>query len=53
MEERVASLLNEIRQRLELLESNLLKRVEGMAVSRRSKLPYKVWFAEKPLSGEW
>jgi hypothetical protein len=41
MEKTVASLLNEIRERVELLESNLPRRVDPMAVSPISKLPYK------------
>ena len=49
MEERVTALMDEIRQRLEVLESNLLKRVDAMAVSRISKLPYKVLFYREAL----
>lgn len=33
--------MDEIRKGLELLESNLPKRVDAMAVSRTSKLPFK------------
>ncbi len=43
------ALLDEIRQRLELFESNLPKRLDGMAVSRISKLPYKVLFYREAL----
>lgn len=42
MEESVASLMVEIRSRLELLESNLPKRVDGWALSQVSKLPFKI-----------
>jgi hypothetical protein len=41
MEKTVASLLNEIRERVELLEASLPRRVDAMAVSPISKLPYK------------
>ena len=41
MEKSVASVLNEIRERVELLESSLPRRVDAMAVSPVSKLPYK------------
>ncbi len=42
MEDSYASLMDEIRGRLELLESNLPKRIDAMAVSPTSKLPFKV-----------
>ncbi len=42
MEESTASLLNEIRGRLELLEASLPRRVDAMAVSPTSKLPFNV-----------
>jgi len=42
MEKPVASLMDEIRKNLELLESNLPKRVDGWALSKMSKLPFKV-----------
>jgi hypothetical protein len=41
MEKSLASVLNEIRGRLELLESSLPKRVDAMEVSPISKLPFK------------
>src|ERR1700730_17936986 len=41
-EEPVASLMDEIRRNLELLESGLPKRVDGWAISLMSKLPFKV-----------
>jgi hypothetical protein len=41
MEKTVASFLNEIRARIELLESSLPRGVDPMAVSPISKLPYK------------
>jgi hypothetical protein len=41
MEESTTSLLNEIRERLELLESSLPSRVDAMAVSPTAKLPFK------------
>jgi hypothetical protein len=43
------ALLDEIRQRLELFALNLPKRVDAMAVSRISKLPYKVLFYREAL----
>jgi len=43
------ALLNEIRQKLELMESRLPKRVDAMAVSRISKVPYKVLFYREAL----
>lgn len=49
MEERVTALMDEIRQRLEVLESNLPNRVDAMAVSRISKLPHKVLFYREAL----
>lgn len=42
MEESLASLMDEIRENLELLESNLPNRVDGWALSQLSKLPFKV-----------
>jgi len=42
MEKPVASLMDEIRKNLELLESSLPKRVDGWALSQMSKLPFKV-----------
>jgi hypothetical protein len=42
MEETFMSLMNEIRGRIEVLESNLPASVDAMAVSRTSKLPFKV-----------
>jgi hypothetical protein len=42
MEDSRVSLMDEIRGRLELLESNLPKRIDAMAVSQASKLPFKV-----------
>ena len=42
MEKSVASLMDEIRKNLELLESSLPKRVDGWALSQMSKLPFKV-----------
>jgi len=50
MEESVASLTDEIRGRLELLESNLPKQVDGWALSQLSKLPYKVQVYREALS---
>lgn len=41
MERSVASVLNEIRERVELLESSLPRRVDAMAVSPISQVPYK------------
>jgi len=49
LKKRLPLLLDEIRQRLELLESNLPKRVDAMAISRISKLPYKVMFYREAL----
>jgi hypothetical protein len=49
MKERLPVLLDEIRQRVALLESNLPKRVDAMAVSRISKLPHKVLFYREAL----
>ena len=40
MEESTASLLNEIRGRLELIEFSLPSRVDAMAVSPSAKLPF-------------
>jgi hypothetical protein len=42
MEDSDVSLMDEIRRRLELLESNLPERIDGIAVSPASKLPFKV-----------
>src|SRR6266568_4317182 len=42
MDDRLTSLMDEIRTRLDLLESNLPKSVDAMAVSRAAKLPFKV-----------
>lgn len=42
MEKSIASLMDEIRKNLELLESCLPKRVDGWALSQMSKLPFKV-----------
>ncbi len=42
MEDSLVSLMDEIRGTLELLESNLPERVDAMAVSPTSKLPFKV-----------
>jgi len=42
MKDSLVSLMDEIRGRLELLESNLPQRVDAMAVSPTSKLPFKV-----------
>jgi hypothetical protein len=42
MEDSLVSLTDEIRGRLELIESNLPNRVAAMAVSPTSKLPFKV-----------
>jgi hypothetical protein len=42
MTKSVASLMDEIRKNLELLESCLSKRVDGWALSQMSKLPFKV-----------
>jgi len=42
MEKSLASLMDEIRRNLELLESSLPKRVDGWALSQMSKLPFKV-----------
>ncbi len=50
MEESVASLMDEIRGRLELLESNLPKQVDGWTLSQLSKLPYKVQIYREALS---
>jgi len=41
MEKSVASMLNEIRERVKLFESSLPRRVDAKAVSPISKLPYK------------
>ena len=41
MKDSVASLMDEIRRNLELLESSLPKRVDGWALSQMSKLPFK------------
>jgi hypothetical protein len=39
---RLAALTNEIRQSLELLESSLPKQIDGWALSKKTKLPWKV-----------
>lgn len=49
VEKSLVSLMDEIRGRLELLECSLPKRVDAMAVSRISKLPYKVMFYREAL----
>lgn len=49
MEDSVVSRMDEIRGRLELLESSLPKRVDAMAVSPTSKLPFKVLLYREPL----
>jgi hypothetical protein len=49
-EDSIVSLLDEIRGRLELLESNLPKRVDGWALSQLSKLPFKVLVYREALS---
>jgi len=40
--ERIAALMGEIRESLELLESSLPRQVDGFALSQKSKLPWKV-----------
>jgi hypothetical protein len=42
VEKSIESMMDEIRGRLELLESNLPKHVDGWALSQKSKLPFKV-----------
>ena len=42
MEESFASMMEKISRNLDLLESNLPKRVDGWALSKLSKLPFKV-----------
>jgi len=42
MEKSVTSFMDEIRRKLELLESSLPKQVDGWALSQMSKLPFKV-----------
>lgn len=49
LKKRLPALLVEIRQVLELIESRLPKRVDAMAVSRISKVPYKVLFYREAL----
>ena len=49
MEESLASLMNEVRGRLELLESSLPNRVDAMAVSPISKVPSKVLWCREAL----
>lgn len=39
---KIAALINEIRESLALLESNLPRQVDGFALSQKSKLPWKV-----------
>jgi hypothetical protein len=46
----LASLMDEIRARLDLLESSLPKRVDGWALSQMSKLPFKVLVYREALS---
>jgi cation transport protein ChaC len=41
-EESLESMMREIRERLELLESNLPRRVDGFGISPHSKIPFKV-----------
>ena len=50
MEHSAASLVDEIRGSLELLESNLPNRVDGWALSQLSKLPFKVLVYREALS---
>jgi hypothetical protein len=50
MEDSLAPLVDEIRGRLELLESSLPKRVDGWALSQLSKLPFKVSVCREALS---
>ena len=50
MEDSLASLVDEIRGRLQLLESNLPKRVDGWALSQLSKLPFKILVYREALS---
>jgi hypothetical protein len=50
MEDSLVSLVDEIRGRLELLESNLPKRVDGWALSQLSKLPFKVLVCREALN---
>jgi hypothetical protein len=50
MEKPLASLMDEIRGRLDLLESNLPESVDGIAVSSKSKLPWKVLVYRAALS---
>jgi hypothetical protein len=50
MEDSLVPLVDEIRGRLNLLESNLPKRVDGWALSQLSKLPFKVLVYREALS---
>ena len=50
MKHSLLSLMDEIRERLSLLESNLPKRVDGWALSQMSKLPFKVLVYREALS---
>jgi hypothetical protein len=50
MENSLVSVVGEIRGRLELLESNLRKRLDGWALSQLSKLPFKVLVYREALS---
>ncbi|MGC1107840.1 MAG: hypothetical protein WA876_15020 [Candidatus Acidiferrales bacterium] len=50
MNDSLVSRLDEIRERLSLLESNLPKRVDGWALSQLSKLPFKVLVYREALS---
>jgi hypothetical protein len=47
MERDIPALMKEIRERIELLESNLPARVDAAAVSLSAKLPFKaLWYKE-------
>lgn len=50
MERSLVSLVDEIRGRLDVLESNLPKRVDGWALSQLSKLPFKALVYREALS---
>lgn len=39
---KIAALINEIRESLAMLESNLPRQVDGFVLSQKSKLPWKV-----------
>ena len=47
--ESVSDLMNEIRKRIELLESSLPRRLDAMAVSETAKLPWKALFYREAL----